>query len=316
MTSGTSPGAESEQPARAFETAQRDLFEAMGMDARSELLDLETPPVGTHVFRTGPADGDVPLVFVHGSAAFGAFLAPLVAQFDDVPTVSFDRPGYGLSGEFAYTTANLRECLVGSLGGVLDGLGLDRVDLVGHSMGGQAAIRFALADPERVRRLCLVGSVPGFPGTAPPLQVRLLTAPAIGRVLQRLQPAGEEGVLGMAEVFGERDAIQRYPDLIRATAAHNDVPRAMEAGVSEFGASISLRGWRPAGRLETADLGSLEQPTLLVWGEHDPLGAPADVLEGVAAIPDARFETVAAGHMPYLGFPERIAELIREMRPL
>lgn len=126
-----------ERPSVAFEAAQRDLFEAVGHDVRSQFVELDEPHVRTHVLEAGPPvdDGDAPLVFVHGTAAFGAFVAPLVAQFDDVSAVAFDRPGFGLSGEFVYTEANLRPTVVGALGGVLDGLGLGRVDLVGHSMG-------------------------------------------------------------------------------------------------------------------------------------------------------------------------------------
>lgn len=136
-----------------FETAQRDLFEAVGLDVRSRFVELESASGRTHVFETGPPDDDHPLAFVHGTAAFGAFLAPLVAQFDDVRTITFDRPGYGRSEPFEYTEENLLRTLDGTIEGVLDDAGVEQVDLVGHSMGAHAIIRFALAHPERCARL-------------------------------------------------------------------------------------------------------------------------------------------------------------------
>lgn len=298
-----------------FETAQRDLFEAVGLDAKSRFIDLENLQIRTHVFEAGPSgdDEDPPLVFVHGTAAFGAFLAPLMAQFDDRRVIAFDRPGYGLSGEFVYTEGDIRRTVVDVLVGVLDELGIERADLVGHSMGGYAGILFARAHPDRVRRLILVGSVPAFPGTRPPFPVRLLTVPLLNRVIQRTQKSGEEGVLDIAEIFGERETIRDHPAFIRAIAAHEGDPKSAEAGFSEFNALLSVRGWHPSIRISDDELRKLQHPTMVVWGENDTLGGPDDVRAGIDLMSDARLETVNSGHIPYLAHPERCAKLIREM---
>lgn len=297
-----------------FETAQRALFEEVGLDARSRFVDLEDPPVRTHVFEAGPSNGEPPLVFVHGTAAFGAFLAPLMAHVDGVRTIAFDRPGYGLSDGFVYTEGNFRRTVVDQLEGVLDGLGIEQVDLVGHSAGGYTSIAFALARPERVRRLILVGAVPAFPGTRPPVPIRLSTAPVLGRLLRRMQKSGEEGVLEIAEVFGERESIRRHPAFIRAIAAHERDPESAEAGRSEFKALTSVGGWRASIRIREDELRNLRQPTTIVWGDGDPLGGPDDVRDGIDAIPNVRLETVDAGHIPYLAHPELCARRIREAR--
>lgn len=297
-----------------FETAQRALFEAVGLDVQSRFIDLDDPRVRTHVFEAGPPDGDPPLVFVHGTASFGAFFAPLMAHLDGVRIVAFDRPGYGLSGGFEYSEGNFRRTVVDALEGVLDELGIERADLVGHSAGGYTSILFALARPERVRRLILVGSVPAFPGTRPPVPIRLLTTPLLGRLIRRTQKPGEEGVLDLAEVFGERESIQRHPAFVRTMAAHERDPESSEAGFSEFKALASVRGWRASALIHEDELRSLQQPTTIVWGSDDPLGGPDDVRDGISAIPNVRLETVDAGHIPYLAHPELCAERIREAR--
>jgi len=300
--------------ASAFEAAQEDQFEAVGLAARSRFVDLPTPQVRTHVFEAGPSREATPLLLVHGGGAFGAFLSPLMAELQDARVVAFDRPGYGLSGRFVYTKRNLRRTAVDVLDGVLDALEVDRVDLLGHSMGGFASVVYALARPERVRRLILVGACAGFPGASPPVPLRLLTVPVLGRLIQGLTRPGEAGVLDVASVFGEREAIQRYPALVRAMAAEMADPKSAAAGTSELAAFFSVRGWHPSVELREAALRSLRQPTLVVWGEHDPIGTPDDVRAGVEAIPDVRFETMPAAHGPFLAYPERCARLVDEFR--
>ncbi|KTG30984.1 alpha/beta fold hydrolase, partial [Haloferax profundi] len=290
------------------------LLETSGLDVQSRFVELETPRVRTHVLESGPSGDDPPLVFVHGTAAFGAFLAPLMGQFEGTRMLTFDRPGYGLSDGFVYTESNVRKTVVDVLEGVLDEMGVERADIVGHSMGGHTGILFAGIHPERVRRLFIVGSVPGFPGTRPPTPFRVLTVPVLGGIIRRVQKSGEAGVYDMAAVFGERDAIRNHPAFVRAVAAHEAAPKSALAGRSEFDALISIRGWRRPNRIRDDELRAVQQPTTVIWGDHDPLGRPDDVRRGVELIPDARFETVDAGHIPFLAHAERCAALIRESR--
>ncbi|MFC6812084.1 alpha/beta fold hydrolase [Natrialbaceae archaeon GCM10025810] len=299
---------------RDFETAQRRLFEGTDLHTQSRFINLENPRVRTHVFESGPIDDDPPLVFVHGGMLFGAFFAPLMAQFDDTRMIAFDRPGYGLSDRFVYTKGNIRQNASDVIGGVLDELGIERADLVGQSGGGYASIQFALAHPERVRRLILIGAVANFPGTPLPVPFRLMTVPLLNHLLQRLQKPGEEGVLDFLELVGEREAIQRYPALIRAMAAHQDVIQARGAGMSELKAHFSIRGWRASSRIREEELRNIQQPTLAIWGTNDPFGTPEEVRDSIDLIPDVRLETMDSGHAVFLRYPERCAQLIHEMR--
>lgn len=307
-----------------FETARRELLDAVGLEVESRFVDVELgradgdmSSVRTHVFEAGPADGptdgdDPPLLFVHGTAAFGAFLAPLLAELDDRRVVGFDRPGYGLSGPFEYRTGSLPGTTVDVVEAVVAESGFERVDLVGHSMGAHVAIAFALAHPDRVRSLSLLGAIPGLPGTKPPIEIRLSVTPVARRVIRRVQKSGEAGVREIAEIFGESDSIEAHPALMRALAAHEADPKAAAARHSEFGSLTTLRGWRPSVRLGADELRAVPHPPTVVWGDHDPLGSPEDGRDAVASITDARFEVLDAGHFPFLGQADRCAELVRE----
>lgn len=213
-----------------FRSALQALLDELGLGARSDRVDIDGLSGRTHVFETGPTDSSIPLLFIHGTAGFGAILAPLMAELRDVRGIAVDRPGYGLSDPFRYTEDNLSETLERVIEGVLDHVGVAQADVVGHSMGGYAALRFARSRPARVRRLVLLGAVPALPGTRAPLPLRLMTAPVVGTLMQRLQRSGEKGVMDIARVFGERAAIVEHPALIRAIAAHEDDPESHAAG--------------------------------------------------------------------------------------
>lgn len=310
MPRGRPPGSDLHDEDGEFAAAQATLFDDLDLDPRSRFIEHAARRL--HVVEAGTATGDVPLVIVHGTGAFAAFLAPLIAEFPDRRVVAYDRPGFGLSDEPRTTDVDLDAAGVPVLDTVLDDLDADRVDLVGHSMGGYIGIRYALHRPDRVRTLTLPGSVPALPGTTPPRELRLMAIPVLGRLIERLQPSGEAGALEMLDVFGERGPVQDYPALVRAIAQQLADPVASASARREFTALFTARGWRPAARLDTAILAGVETPTLAIWGEHDPLGRPAGVRPAIDSIPTSRFETVHAGHIPFFAHPERCAAAISD----
>lgn len=69
-------------------------------------------------------------------------------------------------------------------------------------------------------------------------------------------------------------------------------------------------GFRRAFRVQPEELQRLTVPTLVLWGDHDPVGG-VEVAQAVARlIPKAQLELLPAGHVPYLGNPERVSELL------
>ena len=98
--------------------------------------------------------------------------------------IALDLPGSGRSGKprRAYTL----EFLAQALDGLLRALGVDRVHLVGHSMGGAVAARYALDQPGRVERLAFLGAaVPGF-DLRPSWIYWTLSLPGLGEMLSSL----------------------------------------------------------------------------------------------------------------------------------
>jgi pimeloyl-ACP methyl ester carboxylesterase len=227
-----------------------------------------------HLLEQG---GGPPVVLLHGTANPAGFLLPLLRELHGVHAIAPDRPGVGLSDPVDLPAARYREAAVAWLDRLLDALELDTTTLAGHC--GVWALWYALARPERVERLVLL-DVPTLPGTRCPLPVRLIGTPGLGRLLSRLTPPSRKSILRFAHhVAREKAALARHPDLIDLLVAAGRDPMTDRASMAEFDALISPfallspSGWRHRGRVRPDELRRLAMPTLVLWGERDPVGS-------------------------------------------
>jgi 4,5:9,10-diseco-3-hydroxy-5,9,17-trioxoandrosta-1(10),2-diene-4-oate hydrolase len=219
---------------------------------------------GTGPGDAGPGDADT-VVLLHGggpgASAWGNFGRTMPAIAASYRTVMMDLPGYGktaarpLTGHFFTIAAQ-------ALAGLLDHLGIEKAHLIGNSLGGGAALRFALDYPKRAGRLVLMG-----PG---------------GMTLNVLAPDPTEGVRRLME-FGappgpsraKMEAFLRImvhdqalitDELIDERYAAASTPEAL-AGIVAMGGSFFGEHaedgmlWREAHRVK--------HEVLLVWGRED-----------------------------------------------
>jgi pimeloyl-ACP methyl ester carboxylesterase len=256
-----------------------------------------------------------PVVLLHGTGNAAGFLLPLLHELQGVRAIAPDLPGVGLSDPIDLPADRYRETAVAWLDRLLDTLELDATTLVGHSGGGVWALWYALAHPDRVRRLVLIGP-PALPKTSCPLPMRLVATPGVGALLPRLAPPTPKSVLRLASVMGEQATLARRPDLIDLLVALGRDPvtdRAAKAEirllVSPF-ALLSRSGFRGRSRVRPDELRQVAMPTLIVWGERDPLGGVAVARAITDLIPHARLEVLPTGHGPWLGEPAKTAATI------
>ena len=268
-------------------------------------------PSGPFVHVVEAGDGP-PAVHLHGTNTSSLSHLMLLGRMHGTRSYLVDRPGCGLSDPDPFRPGQFREFAVGWVGDVLDDLSLDAALLVGASGGGIWATWYALAHPERVRGLVMLGSVPTLPGGRAPIPLRLAAAPGVGDVMVRAVKPGRRMMLKMMASVGEAATIVRYPDLLDSLVAGARDPIATRANLAELRALISLRGIRTSMQFSRAELRRLAVPTLMIWGDRDPV-VPLEQARAVAAeIADARIEILPAGHVPQLGHPDRVAALLDE----
>ena len=179
---------------------------------------------------------------------------------------------------------------------VLDAAGLDRVDLLGYSMGGLIAQRLALHQPRRVRRLLLLSSVIGGPEAINP-------APhAFGRLMpeRNLDP-----------VAARRRNIHAFvgPSFL-AEHAHTLEPLIESSAQTRTSVDVLLQQLAVLRDDVSARLSELNLPVRIVHGDADTL-VPFGNAEALArAMPRAEFLRLdGVGHLPSWECPQRLLEL-------
>lgn len=285
----------------------REGFERMVRAAGGQGSFIQRRSGRVHVIEAG--DGP-PVVHLHGDNTSSLSHLMLLQHMTEVRSYLVDRPGRGLSDPEEFPRNSLRLCAIRFVDDVLDELRLESVVLAGASGGGTWAVWYALARPDRVRGLVLLGSVPMLPGARIPLGIRVMATPVLGHFLIRTVKPGRGMLLRLMSSVGEGDTILRHPDLLDSLidAAHD--PVATRANMAEFRALLSPLGTRSASRICADDLRRLGVPTLMIWGDHDPVMSVERARAAADLMPDARLEVLAAGHVPQLGNPERVAAMI------
>ncbi len=189
--------------------------------------------------------------------------------------------------------------------------GADRATLVGHSLGGGIVLQMAYQFPDLVERIVLVSS--GGLGRDVGLLLRAATLPGAERVIGigASPPIARAGAF-VGSVLG-RFGVKPGPDIaeVLAGVASLGIRQRREAFVRTIRTVVSPRGQRVNAndRLYLAE----GTPTLLVWGDRDPI-IPADHgRAAAAAMPGSRFELFeGAGHFPQLNDPDRFASLLAD----
>ncbi|HEU4412378.1 MAG TPA: alpha/beta fold hydrolase [Polyangiaceae bacterium] len=239
--------------------------------------------------RAPPAPGG-PVVFLHGIASsassFGTVLGRLRGRVPRI--VALDAPGHGFSD--APRAPLSPELYFESVAEALDAIIDEPALLVGNSLGGAMALRYAAERPENVRAL-----VTCSPGGAPAAEGEL------------------EGLLARFDLRGRGDALAFLGRLYHrppwyAPLLADDVHYLLtRPAVRQFFAAVT-----PGSFLKPGELAAVRAPALVIWGKGDRLLAPRDLAFFREHLPPgARFEEPDHfGHSPQLEWPIELAERI------
>jgi len=283
------------------------------MTAPTPLRDLElrreeTRLHGRRISYLTAGEGPV-LLLVHGIASDSeAWRASLSLLARRARVIAPDLPGHGASGKAPgdYSLGSLAS----SLRDLLVKLGHERATLVGHSLGGGVAMQFAYMFPERTERLVLVSSG-GLGRTVNPL-LRAATLPGSELVIAAaIGPLTALGRAGVATV--RRLGLRVAPDL-------GEVGRGFATLADREGRAAFLDTLRSVvnfsgQRVDASDRLYLaaRMPTLLLWGERDPIIPAAHGLRAAERMPGSRLLTFAdSGHFPHIDDPHRFAATLLE----
>jgi len=235
------------------------------------------------------AGAGAPLLFLHGAVGFPGWLPFFERLSDRFDLLAPDHPSFGRSttppwldevGDLAYFYLDL-----------IDRLGLERIHLAGHSLGGWIALEMAVRAPERLRSLTLLNSA----------GIRIKGKP-IADIL--VMDRAETTRLAIAD-----------PRLVEAQLAMPMTPE-MEQTLAQNRVSAARLAWQP--RFFNPKLAKwlhrVKTPTRIVWGDRDGIVPPDYAAAFADLIPDSRVVMVeGTAHSPHVEKPDAVLAAITEL---
>jgi len=234
-------------------------------------------------------------------------LGPLLA-----PCAALEFRGHGASdrappGGFYHFVEYLAD-----LDGALDALGLDKVRLVGHSLGGSVSLLYAAARPGRVEHATLIDAVPLTVG---PEEVPLRLA----TWLDELKAPRRRRLVASVEEAADR--LRRFNPRLEAAAARHLAGQGVAPDPEQEGKLAWL--WDPLLRAHSpmpftepalqAAVAQVKAPVLVIRGGSGFMPEAEAVRSRFAALPRLRVETIEGGsHHLHLERPGEVAAIIRE----
>src|SRR5262245_28961600 len=212
---------------------------------------------GVRVFYRRVSAPGTPTVYVHGNPTHSGDWVPFLERGG--PAVAIDLPGFGRSDRpagFDYTMHGLSAFHERALAE----LGVERRKLVVHDWGALALIG-AQRRPDLVERLAIIDAVPLLPGYRWHWIAQLWRRRPIGELLNRTTTRASIALL-MRQARGDRSPMP--PEFVDMVWEHWD-PQ-MQAAVLTLYRDADPDTLAVAGR----DLGQLECPALVLWGDRDP----------------------------------------------
>jgi pimeloyl-ACP methyl ester carboxylesterase len=214
-----------------------------------------------HLRDEGPRDDPHPVILLHGTSASLHTWEGWVPELSrNRRVISLDLPGFGLTGPFPdgeYAIGRYTRFM----DQLMDALQLPPAVVAGNSFGGQVALEFALARPERVHQLVLVDAL-AYPRNAEsvPLGFVLAATPGVNRLLKYILPRATVEQ-GLREVYGDPsrvtpELVDRYYDITLRAGNRAALPKRIRYMPDEASA---------------ARVAQVTQPTLILWGGRDRL---------------------------------------------
>ncbi|MFS3130731.1 alpha/beta fold hydrolase [Nocardioides sp. Bht2] len=246
------------------------------------LRELATERGVLRYHEAGPADAP-PLLLLHGSGpgvtGWRNFADNLPALSQHYRCLILEFPGFGVSDP---VDKHPLAAALPAVGDYLDGLGIDQVDIIGNSMGGIVGGRFAMAQPDRVRRLVTVGGIgknllsPG-PGEGLQLLMDFTDDPTRERLVQWLNSMVFNRGMINDELIEARWEQATEPSTLKA--ARMMYSRAAMEALDKFqAASPEPPYW--------AEFHKIKARTLITWGRDDRVSPVDMMLLPMRTIPD------------------------------
>ena len=247
---------------------------------------------GNNIRYLESGESEKTIVLLHGLGASAERWEFVIPEFSKHYRVIVpDLIGFGYSDKplVDYTT----EFFSDFISSFFQELGLNKINIIGSSLGGQITAKYASDQLHTIDHLVLVSPSGIMKNSTPALDAYVMAA---------LYPDLEVAKNAFQMMAGGTRQVQQK--VIEDFVKRMKLPNAKMAFMS------TLLGLKNS-ELTTNSLKKISVPTLIIWGEHDPVIPIKYADEFVSSIQDCRFYMMDnSGHTPYVDDPKRFAKLV------
>ena len=233
------------------------------------------------------------LILIHGLGASAERWEHVIPNFaKDYRVIVPDLIGFGQSDKptLDYTTEYLGKFIKK----FLDHIDVNKVSIIGSSLGGQVAIDFTYANPSKVDKLVLVSPSGIMKHSTPALDAYIMAA---------MYPNDDSAEYAFQIMSGQKDIDE---NTVKRFVERMKLPNAKMAFMS------TLLGLKDA-ELISQKLSAINSPTLIVWGEKDPVIPIKYASSFISGINDCRFvKMLGCGHTPYVEKPDKFYQAVSD----
>ena len=270
-------------------TLRKKLITAGGLTVEQKIVNAGN--INTFYLSAGTGE---PLVLLHGAGGGAVLWGPIIDLLSrHFHVIAPDVVGYGESDKpdapydkKFFSTWLCKFC---------DSLNIEKINLLGNSQGGAIAMQFTLDNPNRVKKLMLVGSAGlGGWGISPGAMFNMAAANIFPtkRTVQKIV----KYLVHKIDNFPGDDGIAYLLEVIRSSGGKLPFVNGKGRAVAPF-SSDKLR--------------QITSPALIIWGEKDRILPVSHGQKGHKKMPGAQFRIIPdAGHTPFIDLPEEFKDIV------
>lgn len=261
---------------------------------------IEVDGMDVHYRQEGPASDTLPLVLLHGTfSSLYTWNSWTESLKDKHQIIRLDLPGFGLTGPHPQDDYRV-ETYLAILQSFLAKLGVEQCILAGNSLGGEIAWRYAMHNPQQVRKLILIGAagypveIEKLPVSELPLSYLWLRIPLIRKVSVHFMTPGV--------VRNSLEYLYGDPGKVTDETVELYFDMANREALTERMKSFD----RPT---PFEKIPFVHIPSLIIWGGNDRLIPVENAWRFHRNLPESSILIFPqAGHMPMEEIPQRSAE--------
>ncbi|MBK8670080.1 MAG: alpha/beta hydrolase [Saprospiraceae bacterium] len=264
---------------------------------------LQMSGLDVHYREEGPASDSIPIVLLHGT---GASLHTYDVWTDILKktnrVIRMDIPGFGLTGPFTNRDYHIKN-YVEFIHEFLDSLGVNKCILAGNSLGGQIAWNYTIKYPQDVQKLILIDAAGlEYNENQPPLAFKIARIPILKNIMTFITPKSLVKK-SLQDVYYDKSKVtsqltDRYFDLTLRSGNR-------QAMIDRLNTPIDYTA------VET--IKTIQQPTLVLWGENDYLIPLSCTKIFSALLPkDTLVVIPKCGHVPMEELPFESVKILQK----